>query len=466
MATVHLGDSVASIAGRLHAPEAGHPGFTDHPGGPVEGRQSDALYLRGWLLEVMDPDDVRGMSESQVRIRLRELVDERIRDEASPPDHHQIEDLLNVVVDELLGYGPIGGLLRENEISEILVNGPRQVFVERRGQLSKSDVVFRDEEHLQQVILRMAAQSGRRIDRSSPMLDARLPDGSRLNAVLNPPALNGPLISIRRFGVRPLTIDDLLNHEALTKEIVDFLSGCVKGRLNILVAGGTGSGKTTLLNALSRFIPHNERVVTIEDTAELELQQPHVAKMESQPADLEGVGEVTMRDLVRNALRMRPDRIIVGECRGGEAFDMLQAMSTGHEGSMTTIHAGSPREAMARVELIVSLAGMNLQPWAVRKLIAASINVVVQVARLPGGKRRVTSIAEVTGMEGDTISMHDIFNFVQTGVHASAGAEGYFASTGIRPQFLNRLKVRGAELPNELFIERRLNSPNGRGLAR
>jgi pilus assembly protein CpaF len=327
-------------------------------------------------------------------------------------------------------------------------------------------VVFRDHEHLLLVIGRMVAGTGRRIDKSCPMLDARLPDGSRLNAVLNPPALNGPLVSIRRFGVRPLTIDDLLNNDALTKEMLDFLAACVKGRLNMIVSGGTGSGKTTLLNALSRFIPHTERVVTIEDTAELELQQPHVAKLESQPANLDGTGEVTMRDLVRNSLRMRPDRIIVGECRGGEAFEMLQAMSTGHEGSMTTIHAGNPREALTRVELIVGLAGMDLPAAAVRKLIASSINLVIQVSRLPGGKRRITEISEITGMESDTVSMHDIFRFVQTGVHAVTGTEGYFSATGMRPHFLNKLRVRGAELPNEMFMERQLRSPNTRGVTR
>jgi pilus assembly protein CpaF len=312
----------------------------------------------------------------------------------------------------------------------------------------------------------MIAGTGRRLDKSSPMLDARLADGSRLNAVLNPPALNGPLVSIRRFGVRPLTVDDLLTNESLTKEMLDCLSACVKGRLNILVSGGTGSGKTTILNALSRYIPSTERVVTIEDTAELELQQPHVAKMESQPADIDGKGQVTMRDLVRNSLRMRPDRIIVGECRGGEAFEMLQAMSTGHEGSMTTVHAGTPREALSRVELVVALADIDIPAWAIRKLIASSINLVIQVSRLPGGKRKVTSITEITGMEGDTICMHEIFSFVVTGVSSTLDAEGYFMATGIRPHFVNRLKVRGANLPNELFIERRFQSANSRGIAR
>jgi pilus assembly protein CpaF len=287
-----------------------------------------------------------------------------------------------------------------------------------------------------------------------------------MNVVLNPPALNGPLVAIRRFGVRPLTVDDLLATEALTREMLDFLAACVKARVNMIVSGGTGSGKTTLLNALSRFIPSTERVVTIEDTAELQLQQPHVAKMESQPADLDGEGEVTMRDLVRNSLRMRPDRIIVGECRGGEAFEMLQAMSTGHDGSMTTVHAGNPREAISRVELIVGLAGMDLPAWAIRKLIASCINLVIQVSRLPGGKRKITSITEVTGMEGDTIAMHEIFSYVQTGMNTALGAEGYLSATGIRPNLLHKLKVRGADLPPELFAERRFPSPVSRGPSR
>jgi pilus assembly protein CpaF len=357
-------------------------------------------------------------------------------------------------------------LLRENDISEILINGPRQVFVERRGQLFKSEVVFRNAEHLLIIIGRLIDGTGRRVDKSSPMLDVRLHDGSRMNVVLNPPALNGPLVSIRRFGVRPLTVDDLLTNESLTREMLDFLAACVKARINIIVSGGTGSGKTTLLNALSRFIPSTERVVTIEDTAELELQQPHVAKLESQPADLDGEGAVTMRDLVRNSLRMRPDRIIVGECRGGEAFEMLQAMSTGHEGSMTTIHAGNPREAVSRVELIVGLAGMDLPAWAVRKLIAGCISLVIQASRLPGGKRKITSITEITGMEGDTIAMHEIFSFVQTGMNSALGAEGYLSATGIRPILLNKLKVRGADLPIELFAERRFPTATSRGLAR
>ena len=401
-----------------------------------------------------------------MRVQLQQLADGWAHHDSDALDYHDVANAINSVSDELKGFGPIGGLLRENEISEILINGPRQVFIERRGQLFKSEVVFRNAEHLATVIGRLIDGTGRRVDKSSPMLDVRLHDGSRMNVVLNPPALNGPLVSIRRFGVRPLTVDDLLANEAMTREMLDFLAACVKARINIIVSGGTGSGKTTILNALSRYIPSTERVVTIEDTAELELQQPHVAKLESQPADLDGEGAVTMRELVRNSLRMRPDRIIVGECRGGEAFEMLQAMSTGHEGSMTTVHAGNPREAVTRVELIVALAGMDLPVWAVRKLIASCINVVIQATRLPGGKRKITSITEITGMEGETIAMHEIFSYVQTGTNSALGAEGYLTATGIRPNLLNKLKVRGADLPADLFSERRSLSPTMRGPAR
>ena len=423
-------------------------------------------HLHDLLLEAITPEQVEELSEPELRLRLHQIAEERTDHDSDSLDYQEREHVVIGVVDELLGYGPIGGLFRENDISEILINGPRQVFIERRGQISKSEVVFRDEEQLLMVIGRLIVRTGRRLDKSSPMVDARLPDGSRLNAVLNPPALNGPLVSIRRFGVRPLTADDLLANESLTREMLDFLAACVKGHINMIVSGGTGSGKTTLLNALSRFIPGTERIVTIEDTAELELQQPHVAKLESQPADLDGQGQVTMRDLVRNSLRMRPDRIIVGECRGGEAFEMLQAMSTGHEGSMTTIHAGNPREAITRVELITGLAGLDIPVWAIRKLIASSISLVIQVSRQPGGKRKITSITEITGMEGDTISMHEIFSFVQTGMQSALGVEGYFAATGIRPHFLNKLKVKGADLPNDMFIERRFPSPSSWGIAR
>jgi pilus assembly protein CpaF len=467
MSTSHMRDATPPLDRRLDTLEAtdAEPAARP-PNQPASQQLSLAGHLHDRLLAAVGQANLEHLTESEIRLHLRQIADEWAHNDPESVDHQDLENALTTVVDELRGYGPIGGLLRENDISEILINGPRQVFVERRGQLHKSEVVFRTAEHLSNIIGRLIDGTGRRVDKASPMLDVRLHDGSRMNVVLNPPALNGPLVSIRRFGVRPLTVDDLLVNDSLTREMLDFLAACVKARINIIVSGGTGSGKTTLLNALSRFIPSTERVVTIEDTAELELQQPHVAKLESQPADLDGEGQVTMRDLVRNSLRMRPDRIIVGECRGGEAFEMLQAMSTGHEGSMTTIHAGNPREAIGRVELIVGLAGMDLPSWAVRKLIASCINVIIQASRLPGGKRKITSITEITGMEGDTIAMHEIFTYVQTGMNLAHGAEGYLSATGIRPNLLNKLRVRGADLPTELFTERRFPSPNGRGLAR
>jgi pilus assembly protein CpaF len=460
MSTVHLQDTGPSLLGRTNGVA------TVHPLPSLEHSPQTKQPLNEWLLEAVTPEVAEGLDESKLRLRLRQLADEACHHDDSLIDHHEREEAVNTALDELLGYGPIGGLLREADVSEIMINGPRQIYVERRGQISRSDVVFRNEEQLLTVLRRLIAQTGRRLDKSSPMVDARLPDGSRLNAVLRPPALNGPLVSIRRFGIRPLTIEDLLSKESLTADMLDFLAACVKCRINMIVSGGTGSGKTTLLNALSRFISSTERIVTIEDTAELELQQPHLAKLEAQPADLDGEGEVTMRDLVRNSLRMRPDRIIVGECRGGEAFEMLQAMSTGHEGSMTTVHAGNPREAITRVELITGLAGLDLPIWAVRKLISSTINLVVQVTRQPGGARKITSITEITGMEGDTLSMQELFAFVPTGMHPTLGVEGYFTATGVRPHFLHKLKVRGANLRDEMFIERRFQTTSSRGTAR
>jgi pilus assembly protein CpaF len=421
--------------------------------------------LHDRLLAGLACERIDALSEVELRKELSRLAEEIALQNDGALDYNQHETLINQVVDEVRGYGPLGALMRNADISEILINGPHQVFIEIRGQLMSTGVSFRDEEHLLQVIWRLIARSGRPLSRESPMVDARLPDGSRLNAVLNPPALNGPLVSIRRFGARPLTSDDLIANESLAKEMLDFLAAGVRARLNVLISGGTGSGKTTLLNALSRYIPSSERVVTIEDTAELELQQPHVAKMESQRPDLKGQGEVTMRDLVRNALRMRPDRIIVGECRGPEALDMLQAMNTGHEGSMTTVHANSTREALARVELMINLGGFEIPVWVIRKVIQSSINLIVQIARLPGGKRKVIAISEVTGSEGDTISMHDLFTFVQTGMDANQTIQGYFRATGIRPHCLNRLALAGTRMSPELFSDRPLQLPVSRGAA-
>jgi pilus assembly protein CpaF len=406
------------------------------------------------LLAAVPPDGAGTRSESDLRRELVRLTNELSEQNPVVLSYQEQVALIDQVVDELLGFGPVGHLLRDPTVSEILVNGPHQMFAERQGQLQAVDAAFRDEAHLLEVVRRMLVRSGRRLDRKSPMVDARLPDGSRLNAVLNPPALNGPLVSVRRFGVRPLTIDDLMAKATLTPQMLEFLSACVRARVSMLIVGGTGSGKTTLLNALSRFIPGHERLITIEDTAELELQQTHVAKMEAQPPDLSGEGGVTIRDLLRNALRMRPDRIIVGECRGGEVIEMLQAMNTGHEGSLTTVHANSCREAIARVELMVLLGGVDLPVLAIRRLVASSVNLIVHVARLPGGLRKVVSISEVSGMEGDIISMHELFTYVQTGVDERSSAVGHFQASGIRPNCLKKLAVRGEVLAPNLFAVR------------
>jgi pilus assembly protein CpaF len=410
------------------------------------------------LLSAVPREQVDAMSEVALRDTLARLANDTSLQEHLSLDYREQERLVNHAVDEIRGYGPLGALIREADVSEILINGPHQVFIERHGKVETTDVTFRDEAHLLQVVRRMVAGTGRLLTREMPMIDARLPDGSRLNAVLKPPAINGPLVSIRRFGTRPLTVDDLITNESLTSEMLDFLAAAVKARLNILISGGTGSGKTTLLNALSRYIVSSERIVTIEDTAELELQQPHIAKLESQLADLNGQGEVTLRALVRNALRMRPDRIIVGECRGAEALDMLQAMNTGHDGSMTTVHANSTRESLARIELMISLGGFEIPPAVIRKLIQSSINLVVQVARMRGGKRKVVAISEISGAENETILMHDIFTFVQTGVDAVEVPRGHFCATGIRPHCLNKLKLAGSNLAPDFFSDRRLEA--------
>jgi len=330
--------------------------------------------------------------------------------------------------------------------------------VERRGQLERTNVSFMDAKHLLNVIQRIVGQAGRRVDETSPMVDSRLPDGSRVNAIIPPLALDGAMVSIRRFGVQPIQAKDLLAKKSLTQEMADFLSACVRARLNVLVSGGTGSGKTTLLNVLSAFIPEKERVVTIEDAAELRLQQAHVGRLETRPANVEGAGEVTTRDLVRNALRMRPDRVIIGECRGPEALDMLQAMNTGHEGSLTTVHANDTREALSRLEIMVGMAGLELPIWVIRRQIASAIHIVVQVSRLLGGDRKVVKVSEVVGLEGDNFTMHDVFAFKQTGVDTRQVAQGYFHATGVRPHCLERLASFGVALPANMFERRMLNA--------
>ena len=397
------------------------------------------------------------MNEDELRLELRRAAEEQVRQGSAMLNLSERERLVSEVIDETFGLGPLEPLMRDPTISDILVNGPKVVYVERKGRLEETNVAFNDNRHLVQIIQRIVGRVGRRVDETCPMVDARLLDGSRVNAIIPPLALDGALLSIRRFGSKPLQIDDLIVHKAVTREMIQFLSACVKARINIIISGGTGSGKTTLLNALSIFIPSHERVATIEDAAELRLQQRHVVRMETRPPNIEGEGEVATRDLLRNALRMRPDRIIIGECRGPETLDMLQAMNTGHDGSMTTIHANDTRDAVSRLEMMIGMAGFDLPIWIIRRQIASAIQLVVQVSRLPGGLRKIIKISEITGMEGDVISMQDIFGFRQTGVDENWTAKGHFFSTGLRPHCFERLEIAGAGLPMALFERRALN---------
>jgi len=344
--------------------------------------------------------------------------------------------------------------LRDPYITDILVNGPHKIYIEKNGRIEPTKVTFMDEKHLMRIIQRIGANVGRRIDESTPMLDARLPDGSRVNAIIPPLALDGPMVSIRRFGVNPINIHRLLEIEALTEDMAYFLEACVQCKMNILISGGTGTGKTTLLNALSRWIPSGERVITIEDAAELQLQREHVVRLETRPPNIEGEGCITQRDLVRNSLRMRPDRIIVGEVRGAETIDMLQAMNTGHEGSMTTVHANSPRDALRRLENMVSMAGINYPIRAIREQLSSALDVLIHLGRMTGGSRKIVKVVEITAMEGDTICLHDIFRFNQIGVDSSGLAYGQFEACGVRPLLLKRIQTQGVDMPADLFKRR------------
>lgn len=406
------------------------------------------------LVEKLDLSRVSDLAGDVLRREIR-LVVERLCDTENPLlNRMERERLIDEVLDETFGFGPLEVLLKDPTVSDILVNGPHKVYVERRGKLEKTDVKFRDNKHLMQIIDRMVSKVGRRIDETSPMVDARLPDGSRINAIIPPLALDGPCLSIRRFGSNPLKLEDLLNLKAFTPEMAMLMEAAIKARLNIIISGGTGCGKTTLLNTLSSFIPGEERIITIEDAAELQLQQEHVVRLETRPPNIEGKGEVTTRDLVRNALRMRPDRIIIGECRGPEALDMLQAMNTGHEGSLTTLHANSPRDAQARLETMIMMAGFELPVKAMRQQIASAVDLIIQANRLQGGPRKVTSITEVVGMEQDIIIMQDIFRYRQLGIDQNGRAFGQFEATGVRPTFMHRLEAAGIRLPANLFQER------------
>lgn len=390
--------------------------------------------------------------EEELKAKTEEAISNMLVEEGIPLSRHEKMKIIKEIIDEVLGFGPIQPLLDDEEISEIMVNSPHQVYVEKKGKLMLSNVVFRDDDHVLRVIEKIIAPLGRRCDESTPYVDARLPDGSRVNAIIPPLAIKGPSITIRKFSKKPITVDDLIRFGSISKEMAQFLEACVKARLNIIVSGGTGSGKTTLLNVLSSFIPEDERIITIEDAAELQLCQPHVVSLEARPPNIEGKGAVTIRDLVRNCLRMRPDRIIVGECRGGEALDMLQAMNTGHDGSLTTAHANSPREMLSRLETMVMMAGMELPSRAIREQIAAAIDLIIQQARLKDGSRKVVNITEVQGMEGDVIVLQDIFVFVQEGIDEKGKVIGKLKPTGIRPKFVEKFKEQGIEIPPTIFM--------------
>lgn len=406
------------------------------------------------LVDQLDMAKMRDLPHDVVRRETRLLIERLYHAERPLLNRMEQNRVIDEVFDEVFGLGPLEVLLKDTTISDILVNGPHKVYVERAGKLEKTNIEFRDDEHLMQIIHRIVSKVGRRIDETSPMVDARLPDGSRVNAVIPPLALKGPMLSIRRFGVEALKLEDLLKYKAFSPEMALLLEAAIKARLNVIISGGTGCGKTTLLNALSSFIPSCERIVTIEDAAELRLQQEHVVELETRPPNIEEKGEVTMRSLVRNALRMRPDRIIIGECRGAEALDMLQAMNTGHEGSMTTLHANSPRDALARLETMIIMAGFQMPLKALRQQICSAIDLVVQVTRLQGGARKVTGVTEVMNLEQDTIIMQDIFRYRQLGLDGGERCFGQFEATGVRPSFVTRLETKGFKLPSNMFQER------------
>jgi pilus assembly protein CpaF len=410
------------------------------------------IHMR--LVDRLDVQRIGEMDPKTLRNEIRGLVEQLCDTENPLLNRNERQRLVNEILDETFGFGPLELLLKDDKIADIMINGPKNIYVEKEGRIQKSDVVFRDNDHLLQIIDRIVSRVGRRVDETSPMVDARLPNGSRFNAIIPPLALDGAVVTIRMFGSRPLTKDDLLRYKAFTPEMLLLMEAAMKARLNIIISGGTGSGKTTLLNTLSSFIQPDHRVITIEDAAELQLQQDHVVRLETRPANIEGRGAVTATDLVKNALRMRPDRIIIGECRGAETLDMIQAMNTGHEGSMTTVHANTPRDALSRLETMISMAGLDLPIRALRSQFAAAVDLIIQASRLQGGPRKVTSVSEVMGMEGDTIIMQEIFAFRQLGVEANGRAQGEFIATGIRPSFMGRLEQSGYHLSSDLFSQR------------
>jgi len=407
----------------------------------IHGRLVDEINLA--VLDTMDP--------FEVKTEVSKIVEMFLKDEKTLLNEIEKTNLVNEIVDELLGLGPLEPFFKDPTVSDVLCNTYKNVFVERFGLLEKTNARFIDNAHLMNIIDRIISRVGRRIDESSPMVDARLPDGSRVNAIIPPLAIDGPTLSIRRFAVNPLKMEDLINFKTLTPEMAQFFTGCVQAKLNIMISGGTGSGKTTLLNILSAFIPGNERIITIEDSAELQLQQEHVVRLETRPPSIEGTGQVTQRDLVRNSLRMRPDRIIIGEVRGSESFDMLQAMNTGHEGSLTTIHANAPRDSLTRLESMILMTGVDLPERTMRYMISSALDMIIQVSRMTDGSRKLTSVSEVVGMEGDIITLQEIFVFEKKGIDKNGKVLGRFRATGIRPKFTERLEMAGITIPSDLF---------------
>ena len=405
------------------------------------------------LLDLIDLSVIDKLDRDTLSTQIRKVVEKILREESFslPLNMTEREKIFTEILDEVLGYGPLEPLLKDPTISDILVNTYKNIYIERFGKLEPTDARFKDDAHLMRIIDKIVSSVGRRIDESTPMVDARLPDGSRVNVIIPPLALDGPILSIRRFAVNPLELDDLIEYRTLTPEIAEILKGIIKARLNVIISGGTGSGKTTLLNVLSRFIPGDERIVTIEDAAELQLKQDHVVSLETRPPNIEGKGEVVQRDLVRNSLRMRPDRIIVGEVRGEEALDMLQAMNTGHDGSLTTIHANSPRDSLMRLETMVAMANMEIPGEFLRRYIASAIDVIIQVSRMVDGKRKLVSVQEVTGMEGNIITLQEIFAFKQTRLDAEGDVRGFFKFQGVRPKFVEKFKIAGIKIPREIF---------------
>ena len=426
------------------------------PGSAGAGRPSGNNYMdlktrvQTKLLSEMDGSGLDIRQKNEVRAHIEELFNAILADESMVLSRAERHSLFEAIVAEILGFGPLEPLLADDSITEIMVNGPKNIFIEQKGNLSRANVTFENDEHVMRILDRIVAPLGRRVDESSPLVDARLPDGSRVNAVIRPIALCGPTITIRKFSKKPLTVDDLIRFGSMTAEIRDFMRACIIGRLNMVVSGGTGSGKTTLLNVLSSFIPNDERIVTVENAAELQLRQEHVVTLESRPPNIEGKGQITIQDLVVNCLRMRPDRIVVGECRAGEALDMLQAMNTGHDGSLTTAHSNSPRDTLARLEVMCLMSGMDLPVRAIREQIASAVDCICHQERLRDGTRKIVKITEVQGMEGEIITMSDIFEFEQTGLEGGK-VIGRIRPTGLRPKFIDRIEASGIHLPPSVF---------------